>query len=176
MHLFIFFFFFFFPSHFSLSLCFHSCSCWVKATTAAGRPRIAEGGEGQQDLHVGCWETRSAATGPPACGMEAASSCMPVVRVRPTHPQLFLSSYSFLFHLRPLFLCLFFCLLGTQNIYTSIREVVRQRHRFGENRFIKFNLNEIIFYLFLFSNSFQTVHDYFNVFISFTQLIIFCSS
>lgn len=73
------------------------CGCWVKATTVAERPRIAEGGEGQQDLHVGCWAVRSVVSlnHPLACGMEAVSSCMPVVRARPTHPQLFLSSYSF---------------------------------------------------------------------------------
>lgn len=44
-------------------------------------------------LHVGCWAARSAVSlnHPLACGMEAASLCMPVVRAQPTHPQLFLS-------------------------------------------------------------------------------------
>lgn len=86
-------------SHIFFSLSFYLCGCWVKATTVAERPRIAEGGEGQQDLHVGCWAVRSVVTlnHPLACGMEAVSSCMPVVRARPTHPQLFLSSYSLFF-------------------------------------------------------------------------------
>lgn len=91
------------------SLGFYLCGCWVKATTVAERPRIAEGGEGQRDLHVGCWAVRSVVSlnHPLACGMEAASSCMPVVRARPTHPQLFLSSSLALFHFLALFLSLF---------------------------------------------------------------------
>lgn len=68
-----------------------SRGCWVKATTVAGMPRIAEGGEGQQDLHVGWCAPCSAVSvnHSLACGAEAVSSCMPVVRVWPPHPQLF---------------------------------------------------------------------------------------
>lgn len=91
------------------SLRLYLCGCWVKATTVAERPRIAEGGEGQRYLHVGCWAARSVVSlnRPLACGMEAASSCMPVVRAEPTRPQLFLSSSLTLFHFPSLFLSLF---------------------------------------------------------------------
>lgn len=103
-------------SHILFSLSFYLCGCWVKATTVAERPRIAEGGEGQQDLHVGCWAVRSVVTlnHPLACGMEAVSSCMPVVRARPTHPQLFLSSYS------PFFFFIFIFLLSL-SLFKSYR-------------------------------------------------------
>ncbi len=110
------------------SLRLYLCGCWVKATTVAERPRIAEGGEGQRYLHVGCWAARSVVslTRPLACGMEAASSCMPVVRAGPTRPQLFLSSSLTLFHFLALFLSLFLSLFHIQLPFRVIKYLEMQ--------------------------------------------------
>lgn len=111
------------------------------------RPRIVEGVEGQRDLHVGCWAVRSVVSlnHPLACGMEAASSCMPVVRARPTHPQLFLSYTLTLFHF--LALCLFLVLalfFHTQLPFRVIRYLEKQ---WKHTQKLKMSLRMKIFHL-----------------------------
>lgn len=85
------------------------------------------------DLHVGCWAVRSVVplNHPLACGMEAASSCMPVVRARPTHPQLFLSSSPTLFHFLSLFLSIFLTLFPIQLSFRVLKYLEMQRKHRG---------------------------------------------
>lgn len=113
------------------SLRLYLCGCWVKATTVAEKAQNSRGWGRPAGLHVGCWAVRSVASlnHPLACGMEPASSCMPVVRAGPTRPQLFLYSSLTPFQLLLLFLFLLFfthsCLEESCSIWkcTGSREI-----------------------------------------------------